>query len=537
VATHWSADVSIALSDAELQAVIDYLASEPSAWRFGGIDQFSPFSANEPYNPTPNFAPQSPSPALRQSGWHFCFCPSDYRRQGNVGSRCFSRNLFSSGRRESGQGAESGVFSVPVPWMYERTPVVVAGVSSTTYIYRSSRLTTEEFYSQGQVILPMRIKGFTRGLVIDEDGSLWAKGDGRAGYGLWPPTSAPLESNALGLGPGITNDGSVQADRRRRYTLTRVLGDSVEFARLTFKRVLRIGDTSFALADTGDLYVSGAVRDGNATLILDVAGTSFDGTSDLPYFRKWKSDVSDIAGLTNLYFIQNGEVKRNNFSSATTTTFGPIYDWTISDNVSFSSFLQPLSVLISSNRHILIKSTAGRIYTMLPSAGANTLDSDSWRITPSTIDDGSGYFANDAGAQDVGWQNTCFGVDGRAWSVNAELSVPAASPRPQVISVKFVPSTSLPNTYKDYYFDLYRVDEDYSLWAKGPVTAGHGTTPPAGGSIWEKISGEAQFDKVFAPPELTGFDESRGFIYANRIGELFDDQGNRLNPISPITAP
>jgi hypothetical protein len=532
--------VSIALSDAELQSVIDYLASEPYAWRFGGIDQL--FGGNEPLGPNPSFVPESTSDAIRQSGWHFCFAPADYRRQGNVGSRCFSRNLYSSGRLQTNAGNESVVFSVPVPWMYERSPSVVTGVGATTprYGYWSSRLTTEQFYSQGQVIVPMRIKGFTQGLVIHEDGSLWAKGDGRARYGFWPPNivrPSPLESNALGLGPGITNESSVQSDRRRRYTLTRVLGDSVEFARLTFKKVLRMGDTSFALTDTGDLYVSGAVFNSSGSLILDVAGASFDGTSDLPYFRKWKSDVSDIAAFTNLLFIQNGEVKRNNFSSATTTTFGPIYDWSIADNVSFSFFLTPLSVSISPNRHILIKSTAGRIYTMLPTAGANTLDSDSWRITPSTIDDNSGYFANEAGSQDVEWQNTCFGVDGRAWRVNTELSVPADSPRPQVISVKFLPSSALPGTYKDYFFDLYRVDSDYSLWAQGPSTAGHGASPPATGSTWQKISGDAQFDKVFAPQELqTSLDAFGGFIYANRIGELFDDEGNRVDPLPPITS-
>lgn len=496
--------MNIPLSDAEIQEVIDYTATNEYAWR--NENDLNDLSAGS-----------------MQMGWFFCFAPHDARRQGNVGSACYASHAYVSGadvRSSAGVSLYTTPLRTPSPVLYEQYNVP-AGTVTIPSTPPHSRLTTEERCAQGQVIRPLPFaevchpnlvgsEGYA--LAIDDTGSLWSRGLGRSG-------NQTVDANALGF--GVAGD---RGYRIRRADWTLVLGQSSAFARLSFKAITHItGFTSLALATNGDLYVSGQVVNiGQGIVRLDPTGADFDGTKDLSYFTRWKSGVSDVYGS---FFIQDGQVKRN--IQGTTVTYGPIFDWTINQYVTFARFLRNFP-----STNVYLQSTTGRCYRLDVSVPYPT--SRYYSIVPVIIDQNNAYNSPllHTGLQDVVWDKFRFDVTGRVWDSSGGWNRFADSrfgqPGSFVFIERFRRSTTLTETYIDFRDkgDDFYIKSDGSLWTDGSVGTGFQTT---GVQAQTNIGGNARFDKI-----LDNGESAFGVVYARRTGETFDGDGNRTNSLPPL---
>lgn len=498
--------MNIQLSDAEIQEVIDYTSTNEYAWR--NNSHISVFDA---------------SLESMQMGWFFCFAPNDARRQGNVGSACYASHAYVSGadvRSSSGAVIYTTPLRTPTPLLYEQYNVP-AGTVVVPFTPPHSRLTTEERCAQGQVIRqlpfvdvchPTLTGGEGWAIAIDSTGSLWTRGTGRS-------ANQTANANALGLGP----DGQ-SGYRIRRSDWTLVLGQSPAFARLSFKAITHITEfTALALATNGDLYVSGQVIGmGGGIVRLDPTGADFDGTKDLSYFTRWKSGVSDVYGS---FFIQDGQVKRN--FQGTTVTYGPIYDWTISQYVTFTRFFRNFP-----STDVYIQSTTGRCYRLPTSSPYPT--SRYYSIVPVIIDQNNAYNSPllHTGLQDVAWDKFRFDASGTVWDFAGGWERFADSrfgqPGGFVNIQRFRRSTILTETYIDFRdkgADFY-IKADGSLWTDGPVGTGYYLAQPQSQT---NIGGSARFDKILDSGESATY-----VVYARRTGETFDDDGNRTNSLPPL---
>lgn len=498
--------MNIQLSDAEIQEVIDYTSTNEYAWR--NDSHISIFDA---------------SLESMQMGWFFCFAPNDARRQGNVGSACYASHAYVSGadvRSSVSASLYTTPLRTPTPLLYENYSVP-AGTVIVPFTPPHSRVTTEERCAQGQVIRQLPFVDVCHptlsgpdgwAIAIDSTGSLWSRGTGRSG-------NQTANANALGLGP---EGQSMYRTRRSDWTL--VLGQSPAFARLSFKAITHIAQfTALALATNGDLYVSGQVVNiGQGIVRLDPTGADFDGTKDLSYFTRWKSGVSDVYGS---FFIQDGQVKRN--IQGTTVTYGPIYDWTISQYVTFTRFFRNFP-----DANVYLQSTTGRCYRLETSLPYPT--SRYYSIVPVVIDQNNAYNSQllHTGLQDVAWDKFRFDVNGRVWNADGGWDTFAGSrfgqPGSLVFIQRFRRSTTLTETYIDFRDkgDDFYIKTDGSLWTDGAVGTGFNQTEPQSQA---NIGGSARFDKI-----LDSGESVFGVVYARRSGETFDDDGNRTNSLPPL---
>jgi hypothetical protein len=549
--------VRIDLSDSQLQEVIDYLANNPSAWRDGGSAERA-----------------SSTLLYRQSGWFFCFAPNSPARQGNLGCPCFSSNVYAVGAAVVSTANNLGVRTTsvfaeapvpPVTRMFEAEPYLQSSTDPQG-VFPTARVSTEQFIGQGQVTFPLPfvfVSEDDRAAIyaVDDDGHLWVKADSQP-FGITDPAS-----NYLGL--GVITPGSGVNTKRRRQAFTLVLGDSPDFTKLKFVKAGRPRDCFFsvALTDDGDLYIAGQILDSSTGQpAFDISGADFDGSANLAFFKKWKSDVSDFAvdidartsNVFGLTYIQGGQIKHVAPSLASAnreTTFGPVFDWITNESVSFTKFLQPSGLR-------LIKASNGRTYELFRLQGSGTVDSSYWRAAPITIDANSAYSSNaDAGLQDEEWQKAVFDVNGYVWNQAQTLNLlgePANNPppvRPTIASMRFRPSQTLTESYLDFLTLTLQpssggavfIKTDNTFWSGDATGKGLLLTTDAGiNSGYAQVGGDAKFDKILCEGRYASFftyafgsivpNTTRTPVFLRRINEEFDEEGNRLNPLTPITS-